>query len=171
LKTSLIISIILGKVIPFSLRHSDIFNQPTHSLFLSVGKTLKRETIIELKQRIDNAEKRINEINDLTKIEIDEKKKIKLDEENNELRRLIHEYKDNLNSLEKEIFDDDLIKTGLGFVALLNETSDFYTLDEQIIAKNKSIRYVIPRPKLQVLIDNIVLMDTIDLPMVIPPIE
>ena len=32
LKTSLIISIILGKVIPFSLRHSDIYNQPTHSL-------------------------------------------------------------------------------------------------------------------------------------------
>ena len=40
-----------------------------------------------------------------------------------------------------------------------------------MIAKNKSIRYVIPRPKLKQLIDNIVLMDTIDLPMVIPPIE
>lgn len=163
LKTSLIISIVLGKVIPFSLRHTDILNQPTHSLFLNVGKALKRETIIELYERIKNGEEYIEKFK--------ESKNKRIVDTIIELRKMLPIYKDNLNIIEKEIFDDDLIRIGLGFVALLSETSDFYTLDDQIIAKNKSIRYVIPRPKLHVLINNIVLIDTIDLPMIMPPIE
>ena len=71
----------------------------------------------------------------------------------------------------QDLSGDDLLKAGLGFTALLSGNSDFYILDDKIIAKNKSIRYVIPKPNLHILIQNIALMDTIELPMIIPPYE
>jgi hypothetical protein len=162
LKPSLIISIVLGKVIPFSLRHSDILNQPTHSLFADVGKTLQNQSIFELHQRIDAVQNRIEEIKNSTDK--------KLVSEFNKLTKAVDEYKNSLKKLD-ELSGESIIKAGLGFTALLSETSEFYSLEDQIIAKNKSIRYIIPKNKLKILIDNITLLDTIELPMIIPPFE
>nr|AAD31445.1 RNA polymerase [Neurospora intermedia] len=162
LKPSLIISIVLGKVIPFSLRHSDILNQPTHSLFAEIGKTLKYQSIFELHHRIGLIQNRVEEIKNST-----EKKLVS---EFNKLTKVLDEYKNTLKNLE-ELSGESIIKVGLGFTALLSETSEFYSLEEQIIAKNKSIRYILPKNKLNTLINNITLMDTIELPMIIPPLE
>ena len=170
LNTALIISIILGKVIPFSLRHPDILNQSTHSLFADIGKLLKRNIIIEVHNKIEEANLQLKKENEkkLTKLLASEMNKT-----NFEIERLgtaIIEYQDILNRLQ-DLHDDDLLRIGLGFTALLSEKTSFYSLEEKMISKNKSIRYIVPKNNLLKLIQKISLIDTIELPMIIPPYE
>jgi len=141
--TSLILSIVLSKVIPFSLRYRDIEEQPIQNLFVNVGD----ELLWEVSREYYNNDLKSGKIHkgELTLTEYKIKNKLFLG-------------------------NDQLIQMGFAFVLLLSNNSNFIELKEYNVAKNKTVRHIIIREGLKNLINNIAIIDSEELPMIIKPL-
>jgi len=158
---TLIVSIVLGKAIPFCIRHADILNQPTHSLFKEVGETLQREVIKELNIKIKN---------EIETLSLENESDLKDENIISTINKNIELHKENIIKVES-IDEENILKIGLDFIALFGNNSNFFSLEEKLVNKNESKRFLLPKNKLELLINEITLMDTIEIPMIITPME
>jgi DNA-directed RNA polymerase len=139
---TLILSILLGKAIPFSVRYKDSDEQPIHSLFKDLGDALLREVGLEYYNNDLKAGKITKDIN-------------------------LSEY----CSINNLILDEEeLIKLGCDLVVILSNNSNLIELKEIKVSKNLSKRIILARDGLKNLLDNITLVDSEELPMLIKPL-
>lgn len=141
IQPSLILSIVLGRCITFAVRFDDLDKQPIHSLF----KSISDDILFEIGKEYFIKEKKTN----------------KLKENIN-----IHEYCKKNNFF---LSEEDEIKLGLDLVVLLCSNSNFLELKEIKIDRNISKRVLITKEGFKELIDNITLMDSEEIPMIIKP--
>jgi len=139
---TLVLSIVLGKVIPFSVRYKDAQEQPVHSLFKDLGEALLREVGLEY---YNNDIKSGKISKDLSLCKYCANNNLVLDE-------------------------DELIKLGSDFVILLSNNSNLIELKEIKVSKNLSKRIILARSGLKNILDNISLVDSEELPMLIKPL-
>jgi len=138
---SLILSIVLGRSITFAVRFEDLDKQPIHSLFKNISDDILFEISKEYFIKDKNSNKLENNIN-------------------------FHEYCENNNFT---LSEEDAIKLGLDLVVLLCNNSNFLELKEIKIDRSISKRVLITKEGFNDLINNITLMDSEEIPMIIKP--
>lgn len=138
---SLIISVIISKIIPFTLKYKDIDTQPITKLILDVGKAILNEIAYNLY------------IKDLKDKVISEEVKLK----------------DYIKEKDLSLEDDELAKFGLDFIHFIGSRSNFVELKESYVGKELYRRYLVPKEDLTVLLENYSFIDTEELPMLIKP--
>ena len=142
LDPSLILSIILGKVIPFAIKYKDLDEQPITKLIINIGETIVNEAAFKLYEQ------------DLKNNLISPEVKFK------EYRTL-----KNLNLSEGE-----LSKIGLDLVYFFTSRSNFVELIEVRVGRENYRRYILPKEDLLLLLENISFTDSEELPMLVKPL-
>lgn len=140
---SLIVSIVMGKLIPFSIRFKDLDNQPTTKFIMDVAETILKQFVYEMYSK------------DL------KNKVIKKD-------LSIHDYMlaNGLN-----INDDDLIKMGLDFINYFSSRSNLVEVKEVRIKKDLYKRYIIPKDSLIKFFEKFTFIDSVEIPMLVKPLD
>jgi len=139
---SLIVSIVMGKLIPFSIRYSDLDKQPTTKFIMNVAETIFKQLVYEMYSK------------DL---------KNKVIKENVSIKdyMLAHDLKMN---------DEDLIKMGLDFINYFSSRSNLVELKEVRVKKDLFKRYIIPKDDLINFFEKFTFIDSEEIPMLVKPL-
>ena len=140
---SLIVSIVMGKLIPFSLRFEDLDKQPTTKFIVDVGETIFKQFVNEIYSK------------DL---------KNKVIEENVTI-------KDYMLANNLKMSDDDLIKMGLDFISYFSSRSNLVEVKEVRVRKDLFKRYIIPKDNLIKFFDKFTFIDSDEIPMLVKPLQ
>jgi hypothetical protein len=140
---SLIVSIVMGKLIPFSIRFKDLDKQPTTKFIMDVAETIFKQFVYEMYSK------------DL---------KNKVIKENVSIKdyMLVHNLKMN---------DEDLIKMGLDFINYFSSRSSLVEVKEVRIKKDLFKRYIIPKDNLIKFFENFTFIDSDEIPMLVKPLH
>ena len=139
---SLIVSIVMGKLIPFSMRYKDLDKQPTTKFIMDVAETIFKQLVYEMYSK------------DLVNKVIKENVTIKD-------YMLLHDLKMN---------NEDLIKMGLDFINYFSSRSDLVEVKEVLIKKDLFKRHIIPKPNLIKFFEKFTYIDTDEIPMLVKPL-
>jgi hypothetical protein len=143
--STLILSIVMGKVIPFVVKYANYEEQPVTNLFKNTGQELLNEVIRELYSR---------------------------DLKNNNIPSDLKYSQYKLDKIKNNMLDEEkLIKLGCDLIIFLSERSNFFEVKELKLGKNISKRVIIPKGDFVKLLENIIYIDTEELPMIIPPLH
>ena len=112
-----IVSIVMGKLIPFSMRYKDLDEQPTTKFIMDVAETILKQLVFEMYSK-------------------DLKKKVIEENVTMEEYMLVNDLKMN---------NEDLIKMGLDFVNYFSSRSDLVEVKEVRVKKDLFKRYIIPK--------------------------
>lgn len=139
---SLILSIVLGRCITFAVRFNELDKQPTYNLFKTISEDILFEVVKEYYIKDKNSNKLNKSIN-------------------------LQEYSENKNL---SLSEEEGMKLGLDLVVLLCNNSNFLELKEIKVDKNTSKRVLVTKEGFSELINNITLMDSEEMPMIIKPL-
>lgn len=140
---SLILSVVMGKVIPFVVKYEGCDKQPVTKLFRKTGEALLWEVGL---QRYKNAIQ-------CGEIEVNPDYKVKQYMEDNNIK----------------LSDDELITSGCDFIIFFCDRSNFVEVREIVINKEERRRVLFAKSDLTNLLENITYLDTEVLPMIVKP--
>lgn len=142
--TTLILSVIMSKCIPFTLKYQNIDDQPVTKLFFNTGNALLLSAaMFHYKKDIASG---------ILSYNPDYK---------------VADYmRDNNFLLDEEV----IIALGCDFIYFFSERSCFFEIKNVRVKKDLSKRIILPKPDLKHLLDFVTLLDTDEIPMVVKPI-
>lgn len=143
LDSTIILSIVMSKIIPFSIKYGDYEDQPITKLIITIGREINRQSSYELYSR------------DLKSSLIT--KDIKL-----------NDYSEKNNLL---LSEEDLAKLGLDLVSFFSSRSTFVELKEIAVNKELYKRILLPKDNLNALLEKFGMIDTEELPMLVKPLQ
>jgi len=138
---SLILSVVIGKVIPFVIKYKDLESQPITNFIIQIGEEILKVVYLEMYRR-------------------------DLENENISSELKFYEYikQNNLNFNE-----DELVKLGLDMLSFFSNRSNFVELKEIKVKKDLFKRQLIPKEDFYKLLDSFTLIESEELPMLVPP--
>lgn len=143
LDSTIILSIVMSKIIPFSLKYGDYEDQPITKLIITIGREINRQSSYELYSR----DLKLGFIS----------KDIKL-----------NDYTEKNNLI---LSEEDLAKLGLDLVSFFSSRSTFVELKEISVNKKLYKRVLLPKENLNALLENFSMVDTEELPMLVKPLK
>lgn len=152
LDTTLILSVILSKCIPFTLKYEDVENQPVTKLFYNTGSAL----LLQAGLHYFNRDKKNNKLIDRSDTQTGTDKEYK-----------VMDYMKDNNILLNE---EETIALGCDFINFFSERSNFFKMKEEVVKNDLRRRFILPKPDLKHLLDNVTFLDTEELPMIINPL-
>lgn len=141
---TLILSVIMSKCIPFTVKYENVDDQPVTSLFKVTGNALLWEAALHHYK------------NDIKNGKLIPKSDYK-----------IRDYMIDNNFLLNE---EESIGLGCDFISFFSERSNFFAVKDVSVKKNLRRRLILPKSDLKYLLENVTYLDTEELPMVINPL-
>lgn len=140
--STLILSVVIGKIIPFVVKYSDLEKQPVTNLMLSTGEAISKEVCLEMYKR------------DLKSCHISSKLSF-------------NEY---IKEKNLSLSEDELIKLGVDLIQFFTHRSNFVEVKEVYKKKDLYRRYLVPKEDFKKLLDNITYLESEEIPMIVPPV-
>jgi hypothetical protein len=141
LDSTIILSIVMSKVIPFALKYGAYEEQPITKLVITLATEINRQSAYELHSR------------DLKSGLISQDVKL-------------NDYIQNNNLL---LSEENLAKLGLDILSFFCDRSTFVELKEIKVKKELYKRIVLPKDNLNSLLENFSMVDSEELPMLVKP--
>ena len=139
----LILSIALGKIISFTLKYKDLYDQPVTKLFEVIGERIVSEYFFnEYKKKLKSENLKQSEFK-------------------------FYEFKEKINLQTNE---DDIKKLGMDIVYFISDRCNFIEIKEIGIRKEMYIRQIIPKEYFNMLLEEFTIIDSEELPMIAPPL-
>jgi len=143
LDKTLILSVIMSKCIPFTVKYENVDNQPVTKLFYRTGEAL----LLQGALYYYNNEIKMGTLSPNS---------------NYKLRDYMIEKNIMLN-------EEEIIALGCDFVFFFSERSNFFEVRDVKVKKDLRKRIILPKSDLKHLLNNITFLDTEELPMIINP--
>jgi len=138
---SLILSVVIGKVIPFVIKYNDLESQPITNFIIQIGEEILKVVYLEMYKRDLENEKISSELK-------------------------FYEYIKQNNLTFNE---DESAKLGLDMLNFFSNRSNFVELKEIKVKKDLIKRQLIPKEDFYKLLDGFTLIESEELPMLVPP--
>ena len=140
---TLILSIALGKIIPFALKYKDLNDQPVTKLFETIGERIVSNFYY-------------NEYKNKINIE--------------NLKQSDFKFYEFMEKINFKLSKDDLKKLGMDIAYFVSDRCNFIEIKEIEIKKEMYIRQIIPKEYFSILLEEFTIIDSEELPMIIPPL-
>jgi len=141
IEPTLILSVVMGKIIPFVVKYNDLESQPITNFIIQIGEEILKIVYLEMYRRDLGNEKISSELK-------------------------FYEYIKQNNFTFNE---EESVKLGLDILHFFSDRSNFVELKEVKVKKDLFKRQLIPKEDFYKLLDSFTLIESEELPMLVPP--